>query len=144
MRKTKKQMLNPMEIGFKSRIIAANTLQIEYPDKNEFKRKIKGFINLLDKMKTIPVPSGGDCWYCLMKDSKTGQTIGGNGHLIEHIKEGYLHGSLILNSLIEAGYNNPGLIVHMNLRDSIKRALRRYLNKRLLTEYDKIDWNIQD
>ena len=58
-------------------------------------------------------------------------------HIREHVKEGYLHGSLILNALADAGYPNPGLNFALDNQDMkrgrkpsmVKRALRRYLLK---------------
>lgn len=97
--------------------------------------KINKFVNKLDKMKEIPIPSNGDCWYCAMwtEDGKTlGEVTKDNNHLLSHMKEGYVHGSLIYNALKESGYQFPEYHWQMHCRDNIKNALRRYLKTRLL------------
>ena len=40
----------------------------------------------------VPAPSGGDCWYCSMFESKD------TGHLKEHVKEKYYVPSLLINA----------------------------------------------
>ena len=109
------------------------------------RKAIKLFCDKLDKMPELPAPSNGDCWLCCMKD-KAGQSMGEMGgtdsdreHLRTHLKEGYLHGSLILNALQFAGYGDVSLIWHMENRDRkegrkstwAKRALRKYLYRKL-------------
>ena len=106
---------------------------------NKLKRQITKFINLLDK-DNIPIPNNGDCWYCLLKEVNTNKPLSDitkdNSHLRQHLKDGYLHGSLIVNSMLEAGYSQQqiGIHYHMKLVDSMKRSLRKYLYKRLLQE----------
>ena len=81
----------------------------------------------------IPAPNNGDCWFCLMfdRDTKPGGKVNDPGHLAEHVRENYMHGSLVMNALSWAGYPNPALIVHMNIRTSIVSAVRRYLRRQL-------------
>lgn len=94
---------------------------------------------LLDPARPLPVPHSGDCWYCAMRDS-SGRTWGEHGndadHLRQHIKEGYLHGSLLVNALRHAGLSDTG--IGYWLRDaspSGRRLLvgrvRRYLKAKL-------------
>jgi len=104
---------------------------------DSLKKKIKNYIDLLDKAEKIPFPNSGDCWHCLFKDqnqNSLGDLFKDKDHLLNHIKEKYLHGSIILNSLIESGYTNPALIIQMNLKDHCKRSLRKYLTKRLIPD----------
>lgn len=89
------------------------------------KKSIKNFVNKIDRLEEIPMPSAGDCWLCM-----AGQT----SCLKEHIKEGYLHGTLIYKALEMKGYRDPIFIMKMGIRDSIKRALRDYLKRELLPE----------
>lgn len=102
--------------------------------------RIKRFVAKVDKLECLPVPSSGDCWLCCMHDKEGkswGEHSGDNEHIVSHVKEGYLHGSLILNSLKAAGYRQPGFIWQMANSDKaqgrkapyarVKRALRRYL-----------------
>jgi hypothetical protein len=100
------------------------------------KRKsiIKGYVKLLDNINQIPNPSPGDCWYCLLQTEKSqslGDSFKDTDHLWSHLKEGYLFGSIIWNSLKENGYN-PSFVILLNVKDVIKRSLRNYLYKRLL------------
>lgn len=94
----------------------------------------------------VPMPDGGDCWYCLMFERD--QAFNGdvvkhndtNNHLVMHMKEGYVHGAIIYNALNETGVN-AGLYMHIaNQRrgdshnyeiDTIMRAMRKYLRRRL-------------
>jgi hypothetical protein len=104
----------------------------------KLRKQITKFVNKLDKLRKLPEPNGGNCWLCCMRD-QNGKTWGdhsaGNDHILKHIKEGYLHGSLIYNALVWAGYTNLSFIWQLgNTKldrgekpDIIKRALRRYL-----------------
>jgi hypothetical protein len=112
-------------------------------------RSINKFVKLVDTVpKARLMPSTGDCWLCMMFDRLKPEDMhnpnagwncnnadtapGGNtDHLLEHIKEGYVHGSLLFNALQWAGYRDPMLLLHMGHRDLLKRALRRYLRRRL-------------
>lgn len=98
--------------------------------------KIKNYCNLVTE-NNIPTPNNGDCWYCLMKtdENKTlGDSFGNNDHLLSHIEEGYLHGSILVNAMREAGYNDSQIGVHYHLRlhKTFKRSLQKYLTKRLV------------
>lgn len=109
---------------------------------------VKKFCNRLDGLKELPVPSNGDCWFCCLHvaDGKDkGKALGDVSHadhILSHIKEGYLHGSLIMNALTHAGYGNPCVVFGMEQSDrqqgrklwnggNVKRALRRYLHAKL-------------
>lgn len=125
--------------------------KLKIADKEQKLRKqIREFIAKLDGMASLPVPGPGDCWICSMfqcepvsvQGPRCVETTGpaeNVDHLREHIKEGYLHGSLILNALAWSGYRDPGLIFHVentNMTrgrkpDMVKRSLRRYLYRKL-------------
>jgi hypothetical protein len=102
---------------------------------DRYKKLIKAYCDKLAAMETIPMPDDGDCWYCYMREVKTGKTLGectgDTYHLVEHLKKQYIHGSLIMNALVAAGYRDPGLVVHMDLRSNIVRAVRRYFKRAL-------------
>ena len=77
------------------------------------------------------MPNNRDCWYCLMHD-KEGNSLGDNtDHIISHLDEMYVHGSLILNALKWKGYLNPEIIWHMDARSCIVGAVRAYLKRQL-------------
>lgn len=100
------------------------------------KKRIANFCNLITK-NNLPLPGNGDCWYCLMV-TDNGETLGdatkNYDHLLSHMEENYLHGSLLVNAMRERGYTDMqiGLHFQMKLADTFKRAVRRYLQKRLI------------
>jgi hypothetical protein len=127
---------------FESQTMANKAKKTETKE-NKLRSQILKFTAKLDKLECLPEPDAGDCWYCSMRETKTGKPLGeasGNTeHLLSHIKEGYLHGSLIFNALEFVGYNNPSYIWHLENRnlkegkktDWTKRALRKYLYRKL-------------
>jgi hypothetical protein len=117
--------------GIPSKIVESDTAKID-----KVKKQISKFCSLIT-MDNLPVPSNGDCWFCLMRD-KDGKTMGDLGHdtdhLISHMKEKYLVGSLLVNAMREKGYKDEGIRLHygMKLHETFRSAVRRYLTKRLL------------
>jgi len=102
-------------------------------DTNATKKRIKNFVNLIDKMDTLPQPNGGDCWLCMMDKGRPVTSDLDNEHLLSHMDEGYLHGTLLCNAMRFVGFDDRRIGIHygMNLKATFKRALRRYLNRRL-------------
>jgi len=106
---------------------------------------IRKFVARIDKLAELPKPDSGDCWYCLMFDNVAAHIPPGNpagaksanpDHLREHIRQGYLHGSLIVNAVRWAGYQDGMLSLIYTRFDSyakttVKRCLRRYLRAQL-------------
>lgn len=107
------------------------------------KAAIKRFCDRVDTLSSIPRPNNGDCWFCSMHTTDTGATlgdaVGDNEHIREHVRTGYLHGSLLYNALRESGRSDPQIAYLYHAaeqdrnpdyyRDIIKRALRKYLNR---------------
>jgi|CXWL01.1.fsa_nt_gi hypothetical protein len=69
-------------------------------------KQINGYCQKVTKTireKGLPQPGPGDCWLCSMSEVGTGkgwgETTGDTSHLLEHIKEGYVHGSLIYRAM---------------------------------------------
>ena len=124
-----------MQVNKEGEIISGgkDAAKVEKANKAMNKRITK-YVNLLSKNK-LPIPNGGDCWICLMR-SEDGKPVfsGSNDHLLSHLKEGYLHGSILVNAMREAGYADMQIGVHyqLGLVDTFKRTLKRYLQKRLL------------
>lgn len=104
---------------------------------------ITRFINAMERGE-VAMPSGGDCWYCGM--------IGDNGscdHLESHIEENYYVPSLMVNAMREKGYADAGIYMLCGMepdagtmgtgnclsKDSCRRALRGYMQSRLLPDY---------
>lgn len=108
-------------------------------------KKIKAFSNLVGvidgETNGIPYPNSGDCWYCSLIEinSKTpmGDLAQGNhDHLLNHIAEGYVNGSLIVNALREKGYRDEAIGLHLSGTfglDSLRKAVYDYCKKRLVT-----------
>lgn len=101
-------------------------------------------------------PSGGDCWYCSMRDDN-GITWGDHGdieHLLSHLSEPYYVPSLVFNAMRESGYKDVGVAIHLGYdpdtgriggpiwakRQSgmgggmVRRDLRNYLRRRLIPD----------
>jgi hypothetical protein len=116
--------------------------------KGRIDKYIDGFIKQL--VKGMNMPSAGDCWFCCLKD-QDGQTWGDMGdgdHLLEHMKDRYYVPSLLTNAMLEAGYQPTGVFLWLDMNpdtqtmggkdtgrkpyDTAKRALRKYMNKRLI------------
>lgn len=102
-------------------------------------KRIRKYCALITK-DNLPFPDSGDCWYCLMKtdkDKKTlGDAFGDTSHLVSHLEEGYVVGSLLVNAMREAGYRNEQISFHYQLKlvDTFKRVLKKYLIKRLIAQ----------
>lgn len=90
--------------------------------------------------KNIRPPSSGDCWHCLMR-TQSGQTLGdatGNvDHLISHVREGYVHGSLIANAYFDAGHNKYFLSMVFSRPAEYVDWTRRIVKKYLLKTFRK-------
>jgi hypothetical protein len=93
-------------------------------------KQIRKFVCDVPMQGDLPQPDNGDCWYCRMvtQNGETlGDAIGDNDHILSHIKERYMHGSLIWNALKWGGYRSPEFMFQHGPRASIRRALKRYL-----------------
>ena len=107
--------------------------------KEEFLLKqINAYCAEMKKMETLPMPDGGDCFYCSMQteDGKSlGEASGNLDHLESHLQEKYIHGSLIWNAMKWAGYPHPEIHFQMGLKDNMIRATRRYFKSQLGLAY---------
>jgi hypothetical protein len=125
-------------ITFKSGKLVSKEITPDNKNIKKVKAQIKSYCNLITK-ENLPISNGGDCWYCCMStEDKTslGDAVKNHDHLQEHLKEGYLHGSILVNAMRAAGYRDEQIGFHfsMKLIDTFKRALRKYLQKRLLPD----------
>lgn len=109
---------------------------INYKKQNSLKRKITKYVKLIDDLESIPLPSGGDCWYCHLSNDEGNldDLAHDKSHLINHLNEGYLHGSILWNAMKEYGYRDDQIYfqIQLKFKDTFKRALRKYLIKRLV------------
>ena len=96
---------------------------------------INAYCKELKGLKELPKPSLGDCWFCSIsagdKNKPLGDFVHLTQHLEDHLKEKYIHGSLILNAIEWAGCRNPALLFEMDVRVNIVNAVRRYFKAKL-------------
>lgn len=99
----------------------------------------------------VPMPSGGDCWGCCMRDQSDRRAEPmGTDHLEQHIRERYAVPSMFVNAMLDKGYRPEGVGLHLGMSadathlslkymrgdgETIKRALMHYLTSRLLPEH---------
>jgi hypothetical protein len=96
--------------------------------------------------KPCPLPESGDCFYCqferahyekgkLSFNSVVQATPLDNGHIAEHIREGYICGSLIYNALLDSGLAPLGARFWMTDNrmewSLVRRKLVRFLSRRM-------------
>jgi hypothetical protein len=114
--------------------------------KKRIDKYVNGFIAAMQAGE-VPMPSNGDCWYCLLRtqDGKTMGDMGDNDHLIQHMEDAYYVPSLVVNALRERGYQDVSIYIHLGMDqdtgmmgvnrpscDTIKRDLTKYMRKRLI------------
>ncbi len=111
----------------------------EEADKKETIKNVCKFCRAVEAhliAKGFPMPSAGDCMICSMleRDIKPGSKTGDTMHLVSHMKETYIHGSLLVNALKWAGYREPLFIAIRSNSvgpELVVRALRRFLRRQL-------------
>ena len=110
------------------------------------KREISKFAKLCaDTLADgMNAPSGGDCWFCSMVTAggvPLGDTSGDHDHLREHMAEGYVVPSMIVNAVVEKGYREPAFIIGYAdgriggpraMTSLVRPAVRQYLTRRLV------------
>ena len=69
----------------------------------------------------------------MMAEIKPAGKTTNTDHILSHIEEQYIHGSLLVNAMRWAGYSDEGIGLHyqMKLTDTFKRTLRRYVKAQL-------------
>ena len=133
------------ELCFKVQV-DANTLDFRVLDvkvlgagrKKEFLKKIDALVSRIDKLENLPEPCAGDCWDCYARteDGRKMMEVDSSGveHLIDHVKEGYLHGSLLVNAFTWAGYTEKQATHHIrtpSMKGKVKSVLRNFLTANL-------------
>lgn len=101
----------------------------------EIKKRIAKFVKGITK-DNLPYPDGGDCWYCSMyteKGNSLGDSFNDTDHLLSHLEENYIHGSLLVNAMRESGYTDKQIGVHYGMKwdAAFRRSVSKYLTKRL-------------
>jgi hypothetical protein len=115
---------------------------------NAWKVTINKYITrAIERLKkgTIKLPSGGDCWHCLLTTDKgdaLGEAMKNHDHLKSHIEDKYIVPSMIWNAVKIAGYQYPEVIIgitddkkhfggSMLSGYAVKRSLYKYLTSRI-------------
>lgn len=133
---------------------AFKTAETSTTEKDElalFKR-INKYCRIIRNMENLPIPNNGDCWYCSMFQAEKPATpnpnsqmgyardVGQSGpvsdseHLLNHIDEGYVHGSLLVNAMRWDGMRDAGISMMLHGRaphDLVAGRVRRYLKRKL-------------
>jgi hypothetical protein len=100
---------------------------------NTYCKEIKGLVSL-------PLPEMGDCMYCSLQEVKTGKPLGevsgDTSHLMSHLDEKYIHGSLLLNAMRAAEMGEMAIAWAFKNHDGYARqqavrAVRKYFKKNL-------------
>lgn len=110
------------------------------------RKAIRKYADLCAAAVPLPMPSSGDCFYCVMK-TEDGKSLGdavNSDHLQAHIEDGYIVPSLVWAALTEAGYDPQRQIIHAltftkepsnmtdTARESVKRAVAKYMARRMV------------
>jgi hypothetical protein len=111
-------------------------------------KKINQYCKAINNLDVLPIPNAGDCWVCAFTEIEpiphtrmgftgySGDAIGDTEHLLSHLDEMYIHGSLIMNALRFRGHKNPEFVFRMfqgekekGRRTLIVYAVRAYLKR---------------
>lgn len=99
----------------------------------KFKKYQKLIKDYCDEIKTLdgfPEPHGGDCWLCMINNYKDAN------HLIGHLNEKYIHGTLLINALKDNGYTDFAINRLFfeewdQNKNIVVQSVRRFLKKKL-------------
>ena len=99
----------------------------------EMQKLIREYGRAIRELEALPEPEVGDCMDCFLRDADTNVPIGDDrrDHLEAHLRERYIHGSLIYNAIMWDGHTDPWLAYCMDLREAIISAVKRYFRAKL-------------
>lgn len=103
--------------------------------RNKKRKAIKAYAKLY--ANGVPMPSGGDCWFCALTDAgkhPLGDRTNNIEHFDSHIEDGYVVGSLLVNAMRHAGYNDMQIAVHLHVPQTswnFENIVRKYLYRKL-------------
>jgi hypothetical protein len=109
----------------------------------KIKKQVKAYCEKLGKMideRKLQDLEPRDCWLCMMRDSNDKIVLGGQDHFLSHLKEGYVHGTLVWNALEDQGCNVNFLWSNYYMRENCDtkvfkdyavRAVRRWFYRNL-------------
>ena len=87
-----------------------------------FKKDVGKLVNLIT-VENLPVPDDGDCLICRFDFVRKKATA---DHLLSHVQEQYIHGSLIVLALELNGFK-PGYFYQFKAIKNIRRAVRKLI-----------------
>lgn len=93
-----------------------------------YQKLIKEYMRELKRIHTeqgrYPEPGAGDCWLCM-----SGVPYDFAEHVIQHLEEKYIQGSLILRALLNNGYREEQLPFVYQMQYAVERSVRKYLKR---------------
>lgn len=100
----------------------------------KLKVQIAAYAKIVRTLPTLPLPDAGDCWLCSMRSAEgVSMGAGDTDHLKSHLAERYVHGSLLVNAMRDAGWTDTGigyaLHNHIVNRDRVAKAVTRYFKR---------------
>lgn len=106
---------------------------VEDEETTWIRKLISNYCKKIRLLPKPPMPNNGDCWECTFfdQDLKVGEPSGSRGHLISHLEEEYIHGSLIYNALKFQGFVDPTFVLSRGPMDLIANAVRNFLKTSL-------------
>ena len=162
--KTRYPFYDGIRIDLETKEIVSRTVPDRTKEIQAVRWHIAEYAKLIDKLDKFPMPASHDCWDCCMKTKKgipmgdmRGRTTKDvhdilHSHLMLHITEGYLHGSIVVNAWMDKHGNKTTIGIMMNspnwfnqLKPSIRRYLRGYIGDRLIPliqngNFHALDW----
>lgn len=140
--------------GSLSGVLTAAQAKAEQKLRAQVRTYAKNYMAAL-KAGKVPAPSAGDCWFCALKEEKTGKPLGeladrgGNGHMVAHIKEKYYVPSLAWNAARAFGLGNyyqfniaayQGMTQDKPIKSdfadqTVEKSIRRYVYRELGLAY---------
>lgn len=94
-----------------------------------------------------PTPSGGDCWYCMFITNRVDGPVPtieelkkDPDHLIQHLKENYLHGTMLVLAMKVGGYNDDqiGYFFNLALKEGGNEFYRKCIATCLVNMYKQL------
>lgn len=93
-----------------------------------YQKLIKEYMKELKKVHLeqgrYPEPNAGDCWLC-----RGGAEYDFAEHVLSHLEEKYIHGSLIVRALLNNGYQEEQLPFVFQVQHAVEGSVRKYLKK---------------
>jgi hypothetical protein len=110
------------------------TIESVTQEEHWLRKAINRMISQLKRMPELPEPNNGDCFGCRFT-SDNREYVMGSDCVLQHLRETYLHGSLVLRALRWAGYTDFAISLYWRqwskddkwARESVCRAMRRFL-----------------